>query len=92
MKTSWSNVKDSGDFLKQIKNLAFFPENVILVTAGVVGIYPGIANEVKLQTLEEELENRRHKQIPTDKLLKMAQFVLKITFLSLILMLSDRYL
>ena len=92
MKTSRSNIKGSGDFLKQIKNLTFFPENFILVTAGVVGIYPGIANEAKLQTPKEKLENRRHKQISTDKLVKMAQFVLKITFLSLIMMFSDRYL
>ena len=92
MKTSRSNIKGSGDFLKQIKNLTFFPENFILVTAGVVGIYPGIANEAKLQTPKEKLENRRHKQISTDKLVKMAQFVLKITFLSLIMMFSDIYL
>ena len=33
-----------------------------------------------LQALEEALENRNHKQISTDKLVKMAQFVLKNNF------------
>ena len=35
MHSDRSNVKDSGDFLKKIKNLGSLPENVILVTADV---------------------------------------------------------
>ena len=80
MQRGRSYIKDSGDFLKKIKNLGSLPENAILVTADVVGLYPSIPHEAGLQALEEALENRNHKQIPTDKLLKMAQFVLKNNF------------
>ena len=75
-----SYIKDSGDFLKKIKNLGSLPENSILVTANVVGFYPSTSHEVGLQALEEALKNRHHKQITTDKLVKMAQFVLQNNF------------
>ena len=80
MQRGQSYVKDSGDFLKKIKNLGSLPENAILVTVDVVGLYPSIPLEAGLQALEEALENRKHKQIPNGKLLKMAQFVLKNKF------------
>ena len=67
-------IKNRGDFLKKIKNFGSLPENTILVTADVVGLYPSIPHEAGLQALEEVLENRNHKQICTDKVLKMAQF------------------
>ena len=71
------DLKDSGEFLKKIKNLGSLPENPILVTADVVGLYPSIPHEADLQALDEALENRNNKQICTGKLVKMAQFVLK---------------
>ena len=80
MQTSQSYIKDSGDFLKKIKNLGSLPENAILVTADVVDLYPSRPHETGLQALKEELENRNHKEISTDKLLKMVQFVLKNNF------------
>ena len=78
-----SYIKDNGDFLKKIKNLGSLSENSILVIADVVGLYLNIPHEVGLQALEEALENRHHKQIPTDKLVKMAQFVLKNNFVEI---------
>ena len=80
MQTGRSYIKDSGDFLKKIKNLGSLPDNFNLVTADVIGLYPSIPHEAGLQALEEALEKRNHKQIPTDKLLKMAQFVIKNNF------------
>ena len=38
--TVWSYSKGSGDFIKKIRNLGWVPENAILVTADVVGLYP----------------------------------------------------
>ena len=49
----------------------------------MVGLYPCIPHEADLQVLEEALETRNHKQISTDNLLKMAQFVLKTNFFEL---------
>ena len=62
------------------KNLGSLPENVILVTVDVVGVYLRIPHEAGLQALKEALENGHDKQISTDKLVKMALFVLKNDF------------
>ena len=40
MQDRWSNIKDSGDFLKEIKNIGKIPERARLVTADVFGLYP----------------------------------------------------
>ena len=48
MQSGWSYNKDSGDFLKKIKNVGNIPENAILVTADVVGLYPNIPHNVGL--------------------------------------------
>ena len=76
MQKGWSYIKDSGDFIKKINNLDLIPD-AILVTADVVGLYPSIPHEVGLRTLREALNKRDEKTIPTEKLLKMAEFVLK---------------
>ena len=77
IQNGWSYVKDSGDFIKKINNLDSIPENAILVTADVVGLYPSIPHEVGLRALREALDKRDEKTIPTEELLKMAEFVLK---------------
>ena len=69
--------KDSGDFLRKIKEIVNLPENSILVTADVVGLYPSIPHEVGLKALEEVREERESKQISTDDLIKLAKFVLQ---------------
>lgn len=81
MQSGRSYVKDSGDFLKKIKKLGSLPENAILVTENVAGVYPSTSHKAGLQPLEGALQNRRHKQIAIDKLVKMAQYLLKISYL-----------
>ena len=81
MQRGKSHIKDSGDFLNKIKNLQNIPEGAILVTADVVGLYPSILHEAGLSALREVLDKREDKNIPTDKLLKMAEFVLKKNYL-----------
>ena len=51
MQSGRSYVKDSGDFLKKIRNLGSFPENAILVTANVAGVYSSILHKAGLQAL-----------------------------------------
>ena len=80
MQNGGSYIKGSGDFLMKIKNLGSLPESAILVTEDMVDLYPSILHEAGLQALEEALKNRNLKQISADKLLKMAQFVLKNNF------------
>ena len=76
MQKGKSYIRDSGHFLKKIKNITL-PENAILVTADVVSLYPSIPHQAGLSALKEALENRSVKKIPTENLIKMAEFVLK---------------
>ena len=46
-----SSIKDTGDFLNEIKNINAIPENAILVTADVVGLYPSIPHQAGLKAL-----------------------------------------
>ena len=43
----------------------------------MVGLYPSIPHQAGLSALKEALENRSVKKIPTENLVKMAEFVLK---------------
>ena len=53
------------------------PNNAILVTADVVGVYPSIPHNEGLELLKKQLDNFYEKSIPTEDLVKMAEFVLK---------------
>ena len=76
MQERWSYIKDSGDFIKKLKNTNHIPQNAIMVTADVVGLYPGISHDAGLEALRKALDNRDNKKISNDGLTKMA-FVLK---------------
>ena len=58
MRRVWSYIKDSGDFLKNTRNLSSIPENAILITADVVGLYPSIPHEAEVKGLREVLDKR----------------------------------
>ena len=77
MQRSWSYIKDSGDFIEKIKRISNIPDDAILVTADVVGLYPSIPHEPGLKPLEAALEKRDPIQISTSNLVKMAKFVLQ---------------
>ena len=84
MRKGWSYIKDSQDFINKSRKLGKIPDNAILVTADVVGLYPSIPHNVGLRALKEALDKREQKKIPTEDLLQMTEFVLK-NFLSLII-------
>ena len=54
----WSYIKDSGDFIKNTRNLGSIPENSILITADVVVLHPSMAHEARLKTLREVFDKR----------------------------------
>ena len=58
MQSSRSYIKDSGDFIKKIKNISTIPKDSILVVADVLGLYPSIPPEARLKALEKALNNR----------------------------------
>ena len=71
MQNSWSYLKDSGDFLKKMKNISSIPEDTILVTADVVGLYPSIPHTASLAALRDALDNREVKKIPKEDLVSL---------------------
>ena len=76
MQNGGSYIKDSKDFKRKIKNIDI-PNDALLVTADVVGLNPSIPHEAGLSVLREALDKRTRKKIPTENLIKMAEFVLK---------------
>ena len=80
MQEGQSYIKDTGDFLNKIRNINALPENAILVTIDVVGLYPSIPHQTGLEALKEALDNRKTRKVPTGKLVKMAEFVLRINY------------
>ena len=77
MQEGWSYIKDSGDFIKKLKNIDHIPQGAIIVTADFVGLYPSIPHDDGLEALRKALDNRENKKISTDDLTKMTEFVLK---------------
>ena len=72
-----SYIKNTNEFLLKLKNLRKVPDNAILITANVVGLYPNIPHNEGLEVLKKRIDNFYEKSIPTEDLFKMAEFVLK---------------
>ena len=54
-------LKASGDFINKTKSPNTLPDNAILVTADVVGLYPSIPHEAGLRALKEALDKQDKK-------------------------------
>ena len=76
----WSYIKDTKDFLKKVQNIGKIPQYSILVAADVVGLYPSISHNAGLKALKDALDCRQNKEIPTDMLVKMAEFLLTYNY------------
>ena len=64
----------------------------MLVTADVVELYPSIPHNEGVEVLKKQIDNFYEKSIPTEDLAKMAEYVLKLTILSLTQMWNIKYL
>ena len=58
-------------FFKNIKNIGKIP---------IVGLYPSIPHGAGLEALRKRLNERETPGVPTEELIKMADFVLKNSF------------
>ena len=79
MQSGWSYIQDSGDFTDKIKRIGKVPEGSFLVTGDVVSLYPSIPHKEGILALKSKLEEQTSK-IPTNDLVKLAEFVLKNNF------------
>ena len=80
MKEGKSYIKDTADFLDKLKDLGEIPEGAILMTADVVGLYPGILHTEGLEVLCKQYDKFLHKKVHTDDIKKITDFVLKNNF------------
>ena len=78
-----SYIKDTVDFLKNVQNMGKIPQDSILVTADVVGLYPNIPHNAGLKALKDTLDCRQNKKMPTNMLVKMAEFALTNNYFDL---------
>ena len=76
-KTVTSYIKVTNHFLKKLSELGEIPEDVILCTVDVVGLYPNIPHEEGLEALRRALDGRENKSVSTESLTELAQVVLK---------------
>ena len=83
IREGWSYIKDSGDFIKKLKNIDHIPQDAIMVTADLVGLYQSIHHDVCPKTLRKEFDNRENKEISTDDLTKMSELFLKNNYFEL---------
>ena len=91
MKQRESYIKDTGDFLEKLKRVEGIPKGAILVTADVVGLYPSILHDGGLEILRKQYDKFNDKMVPTEDIIKMADFVFKIIFLNLIVNSISKY-
>ena len=67
-----SYIKDTNDFLNKLRSLPKLPDNIILCTVDVVGLYPNIPHEEGLSALRKRLDNQMEKYISSDTLCDLA--------------------
>ena len=75
-----SYLKDTTAFLNIIENInkgKVLSPNTILFTMDVIGLFTNIPHNEGLMTLEDELEKRENKEIPTNFLIKIMEIILK---------------
>ena len=77
MKQGESYVKDTGDFLEKLKRVGEIPKGAILVTVDVVGLYSSIPHDRGLEVLRKQYNKFKDKIVPTEDIIKMADFVPK---------------
>ena len=72
-----SYIKDTNDFLNKLRSFPNLPDNIILCTVDVVGLYPNIPHEEGLPALRKRLDHRMENYISSDTLCDLAEVVLK---------------
>ena len=71
------DVKGTNHFLNKIKKLGSLPDEAILCTMEVAGLYPNLPHGEGLASFRRFLETRDNQQISSDTLTELAEVVLK---------------
>ena len=70
-------IKDTNNFLKKLRPLTNLPNDIILCSIDVVGLYPTIPHDEGQSALQRRLELKREKKVSTSTLVELAEVVLK---------------
>ena len=70
-----SYIKDTNDFFKKLRDLPDLPEESMICTMDVVGLYPSITEGLRF--LRNVLEKRSNKNVSTDTLIEVAELALQ---------------
>ena len=70
-------IKDTNGFLKKLRSLPDLPDDIVLCTVDVVGLYPNIPHDEGLSALRKRLDLRQEKDATTSTLVELAEVVLK---------------
>ena len=76
-------LEDTRDFLCRLNDLPEIPENAILVTFDVVGLYPNIPHEEGIEIIKTFLNERDNKPVKTESLRDLAKLILKENYFEL---------
>ncbi len=82
-KKVYSYIKDTNHFLQKLDEMDGLPQDAILCTVDVVGLYPSIPHDEGLESIRDALNSREDQSVSTDSLVELTKLVLKTTFLSL---------
>ena len=72
-----SYIKDRNGFLNKLHSLSKLPDDIILCTVDVDGLYPNIPQEEGLAALKKRLDKRMEKYISSHTLCDLPEVVLK---------------
>ena len=82
-----SYIKDNNNILKNLRDLPDLPDESIICTIDVVGLYPSIPNEEGLRILRTVLEKRSNKNVSIDILIDLAELVVQSNYIEF----NERY-
>ena len=61
--------------MKELRSLTNLPDDIILCSVDVVGLYPNIPHDKVLSALQKRLELRREKKVSTSTLVELPEVV-----------------
>ena len=90
MRSAKSYLRDTSDFFKKLKELGCEPQNELLGTGDLVGLYPSIPHLDRLEALSIKLDQWADKNIITENQIEMALFFLKNNHIEFDLMIKQQ--
>ena len=80
MQSGWSYIRDSRNFIDKMKRIGKVSEGSFLVTADVVCLYASMPDKEGILAIKIKLDEQTSSKIPTNDVIKLAEFVLKNNF------------